>query len=73
MDVFSSLLTCAVKGGSALERVVRFSKMCQGERYTLRPPRHRSRSGYGSAPAMQQQDAHPILRGDRHIFALRVD
>ncbi len=28
-------------------------------RYTLRPPRHRSRSGIGSAPAMQKHDAHP--------------
>ncbi len=32
-------------------------------RYTLRPPRHTYRSGYGAAPAMQQLDAHPFETG----------
>ncbi len=45
--------------------------------YTLRPPRHRSRSGYGSAPAMQNNDAHPgtvtgdLLRSSRWGSLLR--
>jgi hypothetical protein len=30
-------------------------------RYTLRPPRHTSRSGYSSAPAMRRNDAHPYF------------
>jgi hypothetical protein len=31
--------------------------------------RHASRSGYGSAPAMQQQDAYPAHPGERPVVA----
>ncbi|MBV9690336.1 MAG: hypothetical protein JO202_11585 [Ktedonobacteraceae bacterium] len=39
-------------------------------RSTLRPPRHLSSSGSGSAPAMQKIDAHPaISMGERYSAA----